>query len=41
MLRGKDLRLSPLEERREQLREIVHRMPDTIRYSETFNGAPG
>ena len=37
MLRGSDVRLLPLEEHREQLREIVHRMPDTIRYSETFN----
>jgi ATP-dependent DNA ligase len=39
--RGKDVRLWPLEERRQQLREIVLPIPDTIRYSETFNGAPG
>jgi len=29
MLRGRDVRLCPLEERREQLREIVNRLPDT------------
>ena len=37
MLQSKDVRFWPLEERRDQLREIVHRMLDTIRYSETFN----
>ena len=37
MLRGKDVRLWPLEDRREQLREIIPALPDTIRYSETFN----
>jgi bifunctional non-homologous end joining protein LigD len=37
MLRGKDVRLWRLEEGREQLREIVRTLPDTIRYSETFN----
>jgi len=37
MLRGKDVRLWPLDDRREQLREIVPTLPDTIRYSETFN----
>jgi ATP-dependent DNA ligase len=37
MLRGKDVRLWPLEDRREQLHEIVPTLPDTIRYSETFN----
>jgi ATP-dependent DNA ligase len=41
MLQGKDMRLWPLEERREQLREIILPLLDTIRYSETFNGAPG
>jgi len=39
MLQGKDARLWPLEDRREQLREIVPTLPDTIRYSETFNVA--
>jgi len=37
MLRGKDVRLWPLDERREQLREIISTLPDTIRHSETFN----
>jgi bifunctional non-homologous end joining protein LigD len=40
MLRGKDARLWPLDDRREQLREIIPLLPDAIRYSETFNGAP-
>ena len=37
ILQGKDTRLWPLEERRKQLREIVLTLPDTIRYSETFD----
>jgi len=37
MLRGKDVRIWPLDERREQLREIVPTLPDTIRYSENFD----
>src|SRR5262249_55196030 len=37
MLRGKDVRLWPLDDRREQLSEIVQCLPDTVRYSETFN----
>jgi bifunctional non-homologous end joining protein LigD len=37
MLRGKDVRLWTLEERREQLRELVQKLPDAIRYSEDFN----
>jgi bifunctional non-homologous end joining protein LigD len=37
MLHGKDVRLWPLHDRREQLREIVQRLPDTVQYSETFN----
>jgi len=37
MFRGKDVRSWPLEERRGQLRQIVEQLPDTIRYSETFN----
>jgi bifunctional non-homologous end joining protein LigD len=36
ILRGKDLRLSPLEERRKRLRKIVHGLPEIIRCSETF-----
>jgi ATP-dependent DNA ligase len=36
ILRGKDLRLSPLEERRKRLPKIVHGLPEIIRYSETF-----
>src|ERR1700756_4065453 len=37
MLRGKDVRLWPLDDRREQLREIIASVPDIIRFSETFN----
>jgi bifunctional non-homologous end joining protein LigD len=37
MLRGKDIRLWLLEERREQLRELVQNLPNAIRYSEDFN----
>jgi bifunctional non-homologous end joining protein LigD len=37
MLRGNDFRLRTLEDRREQLRQLVPNLPDTIRYSETFN----
>jgi hypothetical protein len=37
MLRGKDVRLGPLEKRRGQLQQIVKQLPDTIRYSENFN----
>ena len=38
MLRGKDVRLWPFDDRREQLREIVASLPDVIRFSETFSG---
>lgn len=34
MLEGKDPRLWPLDDRREQLREIIQHLPATIRYSE-------
>jgi len=37
MLRGKDVRFWPLEERRGRLREIVQQLPSTIRYSERFD----
>lgn len=37
MLQGKDRRMWPLNDRLEQLREIIGPLPDTIRYSETFN----
>jgi ATP-dependent DNA ligase len=36
MLRGEDVRLWPLEQRRQQLHEVVRQLPDTIRFSETF-----
>ena len=36
MVRGRDLRLFRLEERRKRLRQIVDRLPENIRYSETF-----
>jgi bifunctional non-homologous end joining protein LigD len=37
MLQGKDVRILPLIDRRGKLREIITPLPDTIRYSETFN----
>jgi bifunctional non-homologous end joining protein LigD len=37
MLHGKDVRLSTLEDRRDQLRDLIPNLPDKIRYSETFN----
>jgi DNA ligase D-like protein (predicted ligase) len=37
MLQGKDVRMWPLHDRREQLREIIASLPDVIRFSETFN----
>jgi bifunctional non-homologous end joining protein LigD len=37
MLQGKDVRHWTLKDRREQRRELVPNLPDTIRYSETFN----
>jgi ATP-dependent DNA ligase len=37
MLRGGDVRLCHLDDRREQLREIGRPLSDTIRYSETFS----
>lgn len=36
MMRGRDVRSWPLQERREELRETIERLPDTVRYSETF-----
>jgi DNA ligase D-like protein (predicted ligase) len=37
MWQGKDVRSWPLEKRRQQLRKVVQRLPDTIRFSETFD----
>jgi bifunctional non-homologous end joining protein LigD len=37
ILRGKDLRLSPLEERRRRLRKIVDGLTENIRYSKRFS----
>jgi bifunctional non-homologous end joining protein LigD len=37
MLEGNDFRHWPLDDRRRQLGEIIRTLPDTIRYSETFN----
>jgi bifunctional non-homologous end joining protein LigD len=37
ILRGKDLRLSPLKERRKRLRKIVDGLTEIIRYSKTFS----
>jgi ATP-dependent DNA ligase len=36
ILREKDLRPSPLEERRASLRKIVNRLAEIIRYFDTF-----
>ena len=37
MVRGRGVRPWPLEDRREQLHEIVSTLPEVVRYSETFN----
>jgi bifunctional non-homologous end joining protein LigD len=37
MLRGRDVRLWSLEERRTELQQGIKGLPDTIRYSETFD----
>jgi bifunctional non-homologous end joining protein LigD len=37
MLSGRDMRQTPLSDRREALRELMTSLPVTIRYSETFN----
>lgn len=39
MLRGKDVRCWPLEERRGHLLEIARQLPPSIRYSETFHAS--
>lgn len=37
MWNGKDVRAWPLDDRRQQLREVVQHLPDSIRFSETFD----
>ncbi|MBV8775381.1 MAG: hypothetical protein JO166_24070 [Deltaproteobacteria bacterium] len=37
MLQGRDIRDWPLNDRRDELRQVIKNLPDTIRYSETFN----
>jgi ATP-dependent DNA ligase len=37
MWQGKDVRHWTLEHRRQQLHEVVRQLPDTIRFSETFD----
>jgi ATP-dependent DNA ligase len=37
VLAGADLRSKPLATRREMLRELISKLPDTIRFSETFD----
>jgi ATP-dependent DNA ligase len=39
VLGGVDLRSQPLATRREMLRELVSKLPDTIRFSETFDAS--
>jgi DNA ligase D-like protein (predicted ligase) len=40
VLAGADLRSKPLATRREMLRELISKLPDTIRFSETFDASP-
>jgi bifunctional non-homologous end joining protein LigD len=40
MLCGRDVRLPPLEARRDQLREVIQHLPDAVWFSETFNVPP-
>ncbi len=39
MLAGADLRSEPLTTRREMLRALISKLPDTIRFSETFDAS--
>ncbi|HKN01245.1 MAG TPA: hypothetical protein VJX23_12075 [Candidatus Binataceae bacterium] len=39
VLAGADLRSKPLATRREMLRELISKLPDTIRFSETFDSS--
>ena len=39
MLAGADLRNKPLAARREMLRELISKLPETIRFSETFDAS--
>ena len=39
VLAGTDLRSKPLATRREMLRELISKLPDTIRFSETFDAS--
>jgi bifunctional non-homologous end joining protein LigD len=39
VLEGVDLRSKPLATRREMLRELISKLPDTIRFSETFDAS--
>ena len=39
VLAGADLRSKPLATRREMLRELIPKLPDTIRFSETFDAS--
>lgn len=39
VLAGADLRNKPLAARRELLREVISKLPDTIRFSETFDAS--
>jgi len=39
VLEGLDLRSKPLATRREMLRELISKLPDTIRFSETFDAS--
>ena len=39
VLAGADLRIKPLATRREMLRELISKLPDTIRFTETFDAS--
>ena len=40
VLAAADLRRKPLAARREMLREVISKLPDTIRFSDAFDASP-
>jgi hypothetical protein len=41
VLAGADLRSKPLTTQREMIRELISKLPETIRFSETFEASAG